>query len=228
MYDGLTASMVLAIAGLAAFALWQHRQFSRRVAEAELRRLRTQLDPHFLFNTLNAISELGYDDPEAADRAITQLSGLLRRSLDESRQQEISLQAEIDFLKDYLALQAMLLRSRLDITFSIDPASVHARVPAMILQPLAENAMTHGRPHDHSCRLAISARRDGRVLRIELRDNGPGLGAGASNAGGAGIGISNARSRLKHLYGAEASVALHDTDGGGATASIVLPFRELP
>src|SRR5580698_8428967 len=140
---GIIALLLVATVALAMFCVEQRRRFRNRIAEAELRQLRTQINPHFLFNTLNAISELGYDDPEAADRAITRLSGLLRKSLDDG--QQISLKAEIDFLEDYLALQRMLMRDTLDVAMSIDPRVLHARVPTMILQPLVENALIHGR-----------------------------------------------------------------------------------
>jgi len=133
-----------AFALLGWYCLEQRRRFDKRIADAELRRLRAQLNPHFLFNTLNAIAELGYDDPAAADHAITQLSGLLRKSLDENHSPEISLRAELDFLEDYLSLQRMLIRDALDIVLTVDPAVLHARVPAMVLQPLVENALIHG------------------------------------------------------------------------------------
>src|SRR5580698_6580620 len=139
----LLTLLLVSTAALGVLCVEQRRLFRRRLAEAELRQLRAQLNPHFLFNTLNAISELGYDDPEAADRAITRLSGLLRKSLDDG--QQISLKAEIDFLEDYLALQRMLMRDTLDVAMSIDPRVLHARVPTMILQPLVENALIHGR-----------------------------------------------------------------------------------
>jgi LytS/YehU family sensor histidine kinase len=220
---------LLAVAiGLAAFAFWQQRRFGRRISEAELRRLRAQLDPHFLFNALNVISELGYDDPEAADRAITRLSGLLRRSLDESRQQEISLRAELDFLEDYLALQRLLMRDELAAAIVPDPQSLHARVPAMILQPLVENALTHGRPKSGGGRIHISAAREGDGLRIEVRDNGPGLNANAPPGRRPGIGIANTRTRLRLLYGKNARLELKNGGNGGAIACLILPFREAP
>ncbi len=175
MLTPATILLLVSTIGLLWLATWQRTQFARRVAEAELGRLRAQLDPHFLFNALNAISELGYDDPEAADRAITRLSGLLRTSLDETRQQEISLQAELDFLDDYLALQRLLMRDDLAVSVSADPRAAHARVPAMILQPLVENALTHGRPRPGRGQIQISTMRDGEALRIEVRDNGPGF-----------------------------------------------------
>jgi two-component system LytT family sensor kinase len=224
----LTAAIFLLVStvGLACLAIWQRGSFASRVAEAELRRLRTQLDPHFLFNALNAISELGYDDPEAADRAITRLSGLLRTSLDETRQQEISLQGELDFLDDYLALQRLLMRDDLAVTISADPSAAHARVPAMILQPLVENALTHGRPGAGNGPVHISTRRDGEALRIEVRDSGPGLDS--SGTGRKGIGIANTRARLEYLYGRAAELELKNGNDGGAIARLTLPFREAP
>jgi len=206
----------------------QRRRFRARIADVELRQLRTQLNPHFLFNTLNAISELGYADPAAADRAITQLSGLLRKSLDQSDRQEISLQAEIDFLDDYLSLQRMLIRDRLDIALSIEPRAKRARVPAMILQPLVENALNHGRNPEGESRIGVSAALADEILVIEVRDNGPGLKHDEPISGRSGIGIAIVRARLKHLCGEAASVALHNGEAGGAIARISLPYRELP
>ena len=228
MLYGILALLLMSTMGFAGLCIIQSRRFRSRLAEVELRRLRTQLNPHFLFNTLNAISELGYDDPEAADRAITQLSGLLRKSLDESHGDEISVKAEIDFLENYLALQRMLMRDALDIVMSVDPRALHARVPTMILQPLVENALTHGLSNDSASRIAISVTLSGSVLAIEVRDNGPGIAASSRGAGRTGIGIANARARLKHLYGAAADLALHNAPDGGATARITLPFHELP
>jgi len=213
---------------LACLVAWQHVQFSRRIADAELRRLRMQLNPHFLFNTLNVISELGYEDPEAADRAITQLSGLLRKSLEENRQQEISLQSELEFLQDYVALQRMLMRDNLEVSMHVDPAVTRARVPAMFLQPLVENALTHGRPGKGSGTVRVSALREGNTLRIEISDDGPGVAASVLDTGRGGIGITNTQARLRYLYGNAAGLGLHNASGGGAIARIVLPYREWP
>ena len=228
MLTGVAIVLLISSIGLAWLAIWQRRQFAQRISEIELRRLRAQIDPHFLFNTLNAISELGYDDPEAADHAITTLSGLLRTSLDETRQQEISLQAELEFLDDYLALQRLLMHDDLATTVSADPRSAHARVPAMILQPLVENALTHGRPSGGKGRIQISALRDGERLRIEVRDNGPGFDPGSSSAARKGIGLTNTRARLRYLYGGSAALELLDSDQGGAIARLTLPFHETP
>ncbi|HEX4158330.1 MAG TPA: histidine kinase [Rhizomicrobium sp.] len=228
MLAGAAILLLLSTLGLAWLAIWQHRRFARRIAETELRRLRAQVDPHFLFNTLNAISELGYDDPESADHAITTLSGLLRTSLDETRQQEISLQDELEFLGDYLSLQRLLMRDDLAASVSTDPRAAHARVPAMILQPLVENALTHGRPIGGKGRIRVSTSRNGETLLIEVHDNGPGFNSGASGAVRKGIGIANTRARLDYLYGGKAVLELKDGDEGGAVARLTLPFREAP
>ncbi len=231
--DEFTLRCLAAVLALVTFALgWalfdQRRRFRRRINEAELRGLRTQINPHFLFNALNAISELGYGDPAAADSAITRLSGLLRRSLDESQGQEISLKAEIDFLDDYLSLQRLLMRDALNVTVTIDPQALHARVPIMILQPLVENAVIHGQNRAAGSRIVIAAGVAGGVLSIEVRDNGPGLSEQQGPARGAGIGLANARARLRHLYGHMAGLTLQNGDAGGAIARITLPFRESP
>ncbi len=228
MLYGTIVTLLISTTALAWLCVEQRWRFRRRVAEAELRQLRTQLNPHFLFNTLNAISELGYNDPEEADRAITRLSGLLRKSLDESHGQQISLKAEIEFLEDYLALQRMLTRDALDISISVDPHALHARVPTMILQPLVENALIHGQNPGGGTRIAISATLSNHMLVIEVHDNGPGVLHKPPTPTQAGIGIANAQARLKHLYGATAGIALQNGMDGGAIARVILPFREVP
>lgn len=208
---------------------WQWRRNRRLQAllvSAELRRLRTQLNPHFLFNTLNAISELGYTDPEAADRTITQLSGLLRKSLDDSHQQEIALRDELDFLRRYLDIQQTLLRGRLQIEFEVADNTLNARVPGMILQPLVENAVTHGIGRSGSGCLTLRARREHDVLVIEVEDNGWGLVIAAPRSGREGIGIGNTRARLSYLYGELADLELNNRSGGGLTARLNIPFHE--
>jgi LytS/YehU family sensor histidine kinase len=218
----IAAAILLA---LTAILVRQRRRFAARIADLEARRLKGQLTPHFLFNALNGISELGYDDPEAADRAITRLSGLLRKSLEEGERQEISLKAEFEFLEDYLALQRLLTRD-LKTTITLDPTAQRARVPAMILQPLVENALIHGRGADGAA-IAIAARRSGKMLQLEVRDHGPGPGK-ARDPARQGIGIANTRARLHYLCGADASVALQAGAEGGAITRILLPYREVP
>jgi two-component system LytT family sensor kinase len=228
MVYALVGLLCAALALLGWYCFEQRRRFDKRIADAELRRLRAQLNPHFLFNTLNAIAELGYDDPAAADRAITRLSGLLRKSLDESHSPEISLRAELDFLEDYLSLQRMLTRDVLDIVLTVDPAVLHARVPAMVLQPLVENALIHGAGSGARGRIAITVERSGGDLEINVRDDGPGVIAQPREVGRPGIGLPNTRARLAHLYGQAARVVLENGADGGAIARITLPFHEIP
>ncbi|MGB9428844.1 MAG: histidine kinase [Gammaproteobacteria bacterium] len=221
-------AIYLGVWGLCQAHLLRHayRQIKRRFLSAELRRLRGQLNPHFLFNTLNAISELGYKDPDSADRVITQLSSLLRKSLDDSHQQEIALRDELDFLKRYLDIQQTLLQGSLQIEFDIANDTLSARVPGMILQPLAENAVTHGIGRSGSGYLKISAVRRDDLLMIEVQDNGWGLVIAEPHANREGIGIANTRARLRHLYGDLASLELHGRPGEGLTAYLNIPFHE--
>jgi len=225
MESTLAVFVGTAVVGLAA-VLWlirDRQRLCRRLAEAEARRLRTQLNPHFLYNTLNAISELGYNDPRTADEVVTQLSQLLRKSLDDSDQTEIALRAEVAFLERYLNIQKILLRERLQVALEVDADALSARVPGMIIQPLAENALTHGVGSDGVARVSIKAARKGDDMIIEVEDTGPGLRAGAV---GRGIGLSNIRARLSHLYGNAARLELPERPGGGLIARLVIPYHE--
>ncbi|MDE2345447.1 MAG: histidine kinase [Gammaproteobacteria bacterium] len=207
--------------------MWRdYTRASRELVKAELRRLRTQLNPHFLFNTLNAIAELGYENPEAADLTITQLSGLLRKSLDDSRQQEIALRDELDFLERYLAIQQTLLQDRLHVELEISEDTLNARVPGMILQPLVENAVTHGVGRSGTGYLTVRSRRQGEHLVLEVEDNGWGLVIADPRNSGEGIGISNTRARLSYLYGDSGNLELRSKPGEGLTARLNIPFHE--
>lgn len=216
---GILAASFAALLWLA----WARRRLTRRLVDAEARRLRTQLNPHFLYNTLSAISELGYNDPETADAVVTKLSQLLRKSLDDSDQNEIALRDEMAFLERYLDIQKILLRERLDGTLTINPEVASARVPGMIVQPLAENALTHGIGADGIAHLHLTAVRRDDQLVIEVADQGPGL---RSSRSGPGIGLRNIRARLLHLYGEAARLELQPRPGGGLIARLVIPFHE--
>jgi LytS/YehU family sensor histidine kinase len=224
VYTAITGFAAAVCAAAVLFLLRERSALRRRLLDAEMRGLRTQLNPHFLYNTLNAISELGYDSPELADRMVTRLSGLLRKSLDESHRQEIALRDEIDFLKRYLEIQQMLLRDRLSVTFAIDENTQCARVPGMILQPLVENGLTHGAGSDGVAHLDIRAKREGTALIIAVEDHGP--GAEAHHVSPGGIGLSNIRARLHHLYGGAGGLELQARTGGGLTAQLKIPFHE--
>ncbi len=192
---------------------------------ARLRLLRAQLNPHFLFNALNAVAELCYRDAQAADHTITQLSELLRKSLANSRFHEIALRDELQFLERYLAIQQTLLQERLKVEYHIAPDTLAARIPSMLLQPLVENAVIHGVSRGGS-RIAIRAARRGGMLDISIEDDGPGLAPAALRYDKKGIGISNSRLRLAYLYGGRASLELKNNPGKGVSAHLSLPFHE--
>ena len=169
------------------------------VAQARLQALRSQLNPHFLFNTLNSISSLMHKDVEAADRMIVRLSELLRLALESVETQEVPLRDELEFLRRYLEIEQIRFGARLQVSFDIPADTLEVPVPNLLLQPLVENAIKHGvAPRKQPGRVEITARRDGSHLTVLVRDNGPGPGQGTS---GAGVGLANTRARLEHLYG---------------------------
>ncbi|MGH8280378.1 MAG: sensor histidine kinase [Gammaproteobacteria bacterium] len=207
--------------------LWRaYQHLHGRFVGTELRRLRGQLNPHFLFNTLSAISELGYQHPETADRTITQLSSLLRKALDGSQQREIALRDELDFLQRYLDIQQILLPGRLDIEMAVDDDTLNARVPGMILQPLVENAITHGIGRSGRGWVRIAALRRADTLVLEVQDSGWGFAARETRTHHEGIGIRNTRARLGYLYGAIAGLELRSRPGEGLMARLSIPFHE--
>ncbi len=210
----------------AALLLHARNRLHARLVDAEIRRLRTQINPHFLYNTLNAISELGYNDPDTADRVITQLSGLLRKSLDGSNQQEVSLESELAFLRSYFDIQKILFRDRLETELAVDDAARLARLPGMILQPLVENALIHGINRSGVSHIRVSAARQGERLVLAVEDDGPGL-AEIPPPAPRGLGVSNVLSRLKHLYGNTARLDLRNRPEGGLIAQLSIPFHEM-
>lgn len=227
---GLGATNVMVYWGIVAvsqavnyFRKYQEREF--RLAQAQLQALRMQLHPHFLFNTLNAIAELVYSDPKAADRSIVSLSDLLRFSLESEKSQEVALKKELDFLEKYVEIQRTLMRERLNVRLSIDPETLDARVPNMLLQPLVENAIKHGiSPRPEGGNIEVFARRLDGKLYVEITDDGLGL---PEHGDGNGLGLVNTRERLRHLYGEAQDFNLSSFPGRGVTIRISLPFREV-
>jgi two-component system LytT family sensor kinase len=201
-------------------------QLQRELVEARLEALRMQLNPHFLFNTLHAISGLIHDSPEAADRIIARLSELLRLTLDQTKPQEVPLSEELAFLDRYLEIEQTRFAERLKIEKQISPEAQQALVPYLILQPLVENAIRHGiEPREEMGLLQICAcHNDGR-LELRVRDNGNGLAGKEDPPGQEGIGLSNTRSRLGHLYGKNFRLELVSAEGGGLEARVEIPFR---
>ncbi len=221
---GIAIAAAVAMAALvwALVLLRRTRRLDREVHRLRARHLRAQINPHFLFNALNAISELGYHDPGAADRTVTRLGNLLRISLDTGNRYEIGLKDELDILRRYLDIQQTLLQDRLEIRFEIEPDTLTARVPSMILQPLAENAVTHGITPTRGGSIDIAARHEGEMLVLEVRDDGPGFQAPGKER----VGLGATRSRLAHLYGDQQQLELKDGFDGWTTARIRLPFHE--
>jgi two-component system LytT family sensor kinase len=198
-------------------------QLEARLAEAQLQVLRMQLQPHFLFNTLHAISALMHRDVEAADRMVSRLSELLRLTLESGDRPEVALRQELEFLESYLDIERTRFQDRLTVDVRADPETLEAAVPTLLLQPLVENAVRHGvAARTGPGRIEIeTSRRDG-ALRIEVRDNGVGLTGGAAREG---IGLANTRRRLEQLYGAAQRLELAERPGGGLVVSVSLPWR---
>lgn len=196
-----------------------------RLIESQLQALQHQLHPHFLFNTLHAISTLVHRDPDTADAMIERLSDLLRITLRRVGEQETPLNEELDYLRAYLDIEQVHFGDRLKIAYCIDAATLDAMVPTMILQPLAENAIRHGlAPQAQPGVLTIETSRVPGSLRIRVTDTGRGL---AGPAPVDGVGLANSRARLDRLYGPAASLRLAANPGGGAVAELVIPFRTL-
>jgi signal transduction histidine kinase len=198
-------------------------QLQAELARAQVDALKMQLHPHFLFNTLNAISGLMREDVEAADTMLAQLSELLRRTLDTEGRHEVSLSDEIQWLRAYLAIQQTRFGDRLEVRIDIAPGSQAALVPTLILQPIVENAIRHGfAAHTGPGRIAIAAERAGERLRIDVTDDGP----GAPEPVREGYGLRNTRSRLRALHGEHAVLAVgRRPDGRGTISRIELPYR---
>lgn len=199
-------------------------QLQTQLAEAKLSALNAQLNPHFLFNTLNAVSSLVERDPRGVRRMIARLSELLRYTLDGS-QPEVILSQEVAFLERYLEIMQIRFEGKLEIDIQIGDDAREALVPNLILQPLVENAVKHGVDKVASTgRIRIRARREAERLVMTVSDNGPGP-AKVAKLDEVGVGLANIRQRLEQLYGGEQSLTLAEAPEGGTVAQIVIPFR---
>ncbi|MET0533002.1 MAG: sensor histidine kinase [Steroidobacter sp.] len=181
--------------------------------QAQLQTLRSQLNPHFLFNTLHSIAELVHQNPTLAEQLILRLGELLRQALRSSTLQEVALADELDFIKGYVEIESMRLGDRLEVKWEIAPEALRARVPSLILQPLVENAILHGvAPSARPGVLAIRAGCDDKHLHLQVRDTGPGMAQGKDAQPG-GIGLANTRARLQRLYGSGQRFELVNDNG---------------
>lgn len=207
-------------------------QLEAQLANAKIAALRMQLNPHFLFNTMNSISSLMRSDVDAADAMLEHLSSLLRMTLERGDVQLIPLHDEIEFTETYLAMQDRRYAGRVTRTVTVDPELHDALVPAMILQPIVENAYAHGLSKlDRGGQLYIDIRRNGQQLRVLVTNNGLGLRLGASQesngsgAGGYGVGLTNVKDRLRLHYGAAGLFNMRELDLHRVQVSISFPLQ---
>ena len=226
---GIALSIVSAL-------VWQRRlraaevdaaRLETALAQTEIKLLKAELDPHFVFNTLHTISALVHRDPAAADRMICRLSDFLRLSLASTGALEVSLQQELAHLRSYMDVQMVRFRGRLTLAVDVPPELLSCQVPNLLLQPLIENVVKHavakGWKPVHA---AVQARRRGERLEIEIADDGPGLGTAAPEGRREGIGLTNTRARLRKLYGEAHRLTLEDRSEGGSRVLVELPYRE--
>ena len=195
-----------------------------QLADARLNALRTQLNPHFLFNTLNAISTLAEEDPRGVRRMIARLSDLLRHTL-EGDEQEIPLARELEMLRRYLDIMEVRFQDKLEVSIDTDASLDDALVPNLVLQPLVENAFRHGLALMQTVgRVAVRVLRDDGDLVLTVRDNG----RGPANPVREGVGLTNTRARLTQLYGERQRLALNADEDGGAVVEVRLPYHTTP
>ena len=210
-------------------------QLEAQLAEAKLDALRRQLDPHFLFNTFNAVSALVERDPRGVRRMIGQLSDLLRHSMSGASAPEVPLRQELDLLARYVDIMRVRFEDQLEIETRADPATLDALVPDMILQPLVENAIKHGiEPRTEGGHVEVETLLDGDTIVLRVRDDGPGMAPwsasalaplGAGPEGERGVGLRNTAARLAQLYGVEHRFTVGPGPAGGTVAEIRLPYH---
>jgi len=200
-------------------------QLEAQLAEARLQVLKSQLQPHFLFNTMHSISSLMLTDVRAADRMMTRLGDLLRMSLESAGTQITTLSREVEFLNCYLEIEKVRFAEKLSVTLEISPETLDASVPHLLLQPLVDNAVKHGISKlPDGGEIRIAAKNKAGQLQIEISDNGPGLSNQAALPSSR-LGLRITRERLESLYGRDHSLELVTLAGGGTMARVCIPFR---
>jgi two-component system, LytTR family, sensor kinase len=218
-----------------AWAVYYHGRYREReqaaeqlaagLAEARFQALKMQLHPHFLFNTLNAISALIPQEAQPARRMVARLGDLLRTALEQEATQEVSLREELEFLEPYLEIEQTRLGDRLSVEFQVEPEALDARVPHLVLQPLVENAIRHGvAPRSEPGVVTIAAAVEGGSLIVDVRNTGGAAREQSAREPG-GRGLANVRSRLEHLYGADQQLTAGPAGPDGWVTTIRTPFR---
>ena len=197
-----------------------------RLARSQLQMLKTQLQPHFLFNTLHGISALNHEDPKAANRMLARLSSLLRLTLEQDSAHEVPLEKELEFLQHYLEIEQVRLGDRLTVKMEIAPETLQASVPSLFLQPLVENAIRHAiSPFSAPGQIIVTARREKDLLFLVIQDTGPGLDGKPFQPG---VGLANTEERLRQLYGEHGRLKLANGESSGLKAMVSLPFKMHP
>lgn len=228
VFNGILAyASILAVhQAILHFQKYQEREF--RLQQAQLQILKMQLHPHFLFNTLNTLVQLIHENQQAAEKMVINLSDMLRISLYNMSEQEITLKQELEFVDRYLQIMKTRFEERLEFRMNIDPQTLKAYVPAMILQPLVENSIHHGiSPREKGGHIEIKTIRAGGMLHILIIDDGNGIEASDKRGLSRGnIGLSNTRARLYYLYGSQHHFELDNLPGCGVTVRLSIPFHE--
>jgi two-component system LytT family sensor kinase len=200
-----------------------------QLAQAQLRALKMQLHPHFLFNTLHSISSLVLEDPPKANSMIARLGDFLRLTVENSEQQLVTLKEETEFLRCYLDIEQVRFGDRLTVAFDLEPQTLSAQVPHLILQPVVENAIQHAiAPRSLRGHINIEAKRLNSVLRVAISDNGPGINSNANLPAKKCVGLTNVRTRLQQIYGPDFRFELMNGSEGGLTALMEIPFEREP
>ena len=230
--NGFLCYVIILLAGMYYRPSRQKERLEAELAQtktqAQLQALKMQLQPHFLFNTLNSISARLGSDVEGAEEMLDRLGNFLRMMLDSGGAEEITLQDELEFLRCYLEIQRIRFPDRLSARIDVAPDTYDAVVPNLILQPIVENAIKHGVMGSVGTgNIEIIARRDGEVLRLEVKDDGPGLDVDVENSSAPkrGLGFALTRRRLECLYAAQQQFRLSDVPGGGLQVVVEIPFR---
>jgi hypothetical protein len=225
MADAWSFNVVVYAMVVGVFYVLRSARLEGQLARSRLDALSARLRPHFLFNTLNAISTLVVEDPKAANQMIGRLSELLRQAFDRGDETEVTLEEELRLLEHYIAIQELRFGERLRVSLQVEPGVKRGRVPALLLQPLVENAVSHGlggRGGAESVAVLIKAGRLGNRLRLAVQDQGPGFSTRAEREDG--VGLASTRARLLARYGTTQSLELANVPGGGALVTIEIPF----
>lgn len=204
----------------------QEEQLCALAAEAELKALKAQIDPHFFFNTLNTIASLIHTDPERAEQTVERLAEMFRYVLNGSERRLVPLEDELAFVDGYLEIERARFGDRLRVTREVVPEALEVPIPSLILQPLAENAVRHGRGSDGSVELAIRVMSRGGEVLVAIADKGPGMPSGYKIGTGRGVGLRNVDERLRRTYGLEDRLEIRTNEPHGTVVVVRIPAKE--